>query len=81
MQHFYTVFDMDTMRIGLGPQNPKNFIYENGGFDDGEDSDGSNGVWTLIFFLLLIVGISVAIYFYMRKKEENPTFKKLDTKK
>ena len=80
MQQYYTVFDMESMRIGLGPQNLENVIYKRGGFNDVKDL-ASSPVGLLIFFLFLICGVSAAAFYYMKKKDENPTFKKLDTKK
>ena len=84
MQYYYTVFDMSQngyLQIGLGPQNPKNFIYEAGGFPDETDDDKKGkGAGLLIFFLIFISGFSICIYCYMKKRQENPTFKKLSIK-
>jgi hypothetical protein len=42
MQYYYIVFDMTPLdersehflQIGIAPRNPRNLIYEQGGFDD-----------------------------------------------
>ena len=64
---------MEAMRIGLGPQNLENVIYKRGGFNDMKDL-ASSPIGLLIFFLFLICGVSGAVFYYMKKKDENPTF-------